>query len=212
MTPFDDLIQKKQQRFDFATGAASRIKQDISFERNRNTAALEEQKVVTQAIEIFVNLSGRFESQFIGTVQAVVQRGLQSVFGPGIDFNIERGMYGKQPTMNFKIVTKDSGEQDLIDSHGGGLVTLAGLIVRVVVVRLLKHSQAQILFLDEPLAMLSAQYREPAAQLLRDLANDLGMQIVMVTHHDEFSEYADTVVRLSRSSSGTVALLDKTEK
>ena len=82
------------------------------------------------------------------------------------------------------------------------MAAIVGFILRVVVM-LLRKDVARILFLDETFAHVSAEYLPALGEFLREVVDKSGIQIVMVTHQDEFVEYADKVIRFE---------LDKNEK
>ena len=63
----------------------------------------------------------------------------------------------------------------------------------------------QVLLLDEPLAMLSAGRIEQAGALLRRLADELDIQIIMVSHQREFLEVADVAWELEATAQGVAA-------
>ena len=117
-----------------------------------------------------------------------------------IKFRIDSQVKAGQVTMDFRLEDAEGNSTALIDARGGGLVSLCGLILRILIVRLLNSRVAQVLILDETLAMLSEEYRPAAAELLQKMSTDLGIQLLLVTHHSEFMDYADTVFRLSKSN------------
>jgi NitT/TauT family transport system ATP-binding protein len=73
-----------------------------------------------------------------------------------------------------------------------------GMRKRVALARTLIY-QPETLLLDEPLSALDAQTREVIQRQLKDLARDLGLTVVLVTHDiKEAITLADTIVVFSR--------------
>lgn len=72
-------------------------------------------------------------------------------------------------------------------------------------VRLMADRVRQIMILDEPLGMLSAEYQPAAGELLRKLAHELGIQIIVVSHNPEMLESADRAYELVGAPSGVTA-------
>lgn len=140
-----------------------------------------------------------------GVIEELVTRGLQSIFNSNYSFHILQTVKNKNAHVEFMIRTTVGGsviETPVMESRGGGMAAIVGFILRVVVM-LLRKDVARILFLDETFAHVSAEYLPALGEFLREVVDKSGIQIVMVTHQDEFVEYADKVVRFE---------LDKNEK
>lgn len=77
---------------------------------------------------------------------------------------------------------------DPLEGNGGGLVADLAAMLRLIMTRLLKaRGVAGLLVLDEPFAALSEGHREAMAATLEEIAATLGMQVIVVTHADEFA-------------------------
>lgn len=88
---------------------------------------------------------------------------------------------------------------DPLESNGGGLVADVAAVLRLVVVRMLqRRGVAPLLVLDEPFAALSAGHRAAMADTLEAVAASLGIQVLTVTHADEFAR--GTVYRVEWES------------
>lgn len=146
-------------------------------------------------------------------VENLVTYGLRSVFKEHLTFRIVAGERAKQSTMELKVVSNVNGQEvetDIVNAHGGGLVQVIALLLRIVILLFSRPAPAKVLILDESLAHLSREYLEPAAELLASLSKRLGLQILMVTHSPEFEEAADRIYSFSKNSSGmTIATLVK---
>ncbi|MCX6004814.1 MAG: hypothetical protein NT082_03995, partial [Chloroflexi bacterium] len=66
---------------------------------------------------------------------------------------------------------------------------------RVAIARSLIN-KSKILFADEPCANLDTENKGIVLRLLRQLCDELGQTILMVTHEPEQREFADRVIRL----------------
>lgn len=157
-----------------------------------------------KALAILGTLSAEVQERFIDSIESLVTDGLQAIFGSDVRFQITPSIKNKMPVLEFNIVTPEGTQDDILDSHGGGLVAVCGVILRMIMVRLLRHRIRQVVFLDEPLAQLSSEYVDAAGEVLARLAEDLGIQIVMISHQEGFSESADYVYHLGRVN-GVVA-------
>lgn len=86
------------------------------------------------------------------------------------------------------VLVRGAVETDPLEGNGGGLVADAAAMLRMVLVRLLsQRGLAPLLVLDEPFAALSQGNRAAMAETLEQVADSLGIQVLTVTHADEFA-------------------------
>lgn len=67
---------------------------------------------------------------------------------------------------------------------------------------------ASLLVLDETFAHVSSDYLEPLGQFLREVVDKTGVQIIMVTHQQEFANFADKVYNFSTVANGETVVKD----
>lgn len=135
------------------------------------------------------------------TIEDLVTRGLQTIFDETLSFHIVQSVRGKTANVEFLVRTTLGGdviETPVMEARGGGLAATIGFLLRLVVMLLAKGTKSEnILILDETFAHVSAEYLGPLGEFLRQIVDKTGVQMVMVTHQPEFSEYADSVYRFS---------------
>jgi len=84
---------------------------------------------------------------------------------------------------NGKIITGDP-----LNSYGGGAAVVVSFILRLVVMT--KMNMAKLLLLDESMVALANAYVPSCAAFMRELAEETGVNILMVTHNPEFISHA----------------------
>ena len=92
------------------------------------------------------------------------------------------------------LISKFKGKEielDLDEEHGGGVSDVAMLILRTVSIVLYRPKIAQVLVADEPYKHTSRGNLERVCSLLQKLRDMLKMQIIIITHKDEFRDIAD---------------------
>lgn len=114
-------------------------------------------------------------------ISAVVSNCLR-VFGD-YSFRIEFAAKRKSTAATF-ILSKDGMDIDPMDC-GGGVIDVIAFALRVSVLMARKPQARPILFLDEPFKFVSANYRPIVGDLMEELANELEIQFVIVTHIPE---------------------------
>ena len=147
-----------------------------------------------QAASVLSALAESRQTDIYQTIEDIVTQGLRTIFSEDLSFHINAGTRGKVNTADFIIrSTLGSGnvvETSVMDARGGGLASVVGFLLRVVIL-LLSKTPGTIIFLDETFGMVSAGYESRLAEFLRELVDKTKIQIVLVTHSSGFSEVAD---------------------
>lgn len=140
------------------------------------------------------------QEQLKQKVSGLVTRGLQTIFGPGYAFDVQMRTLRKQAAMEFTI-TRDLVERDPMDAHGGGLVNVIALVLRLTIVAL-TPGLSRTVVLDEPFAQLSQGYIEGMGKFIRELVDATDIQLIIVSHEAEIAEVADQAYELVNSGAG----------
>lgn len=134
-------------------------------------------------------------------IEELVTRGLRMIFDPSLSFHIVQSVRGKTAVVEFVVRTTlgdESVETSVMDARGGGLASVIGFLLRLVVMLLGRDARdSNVLVLDETFGMVSAEYLDPLSQFLREVVDRTGVQIIMVTHSPALSELADRVYYFS---------------
>lgn len=118
-------------------------------------------------------------------VAKVVSSCLSSVFDNPYEFKIlfER----KRGRTEAKLIfSRDGKEVDPMEASGGGMIDVAAFALRVACLIMHRPRLRQLLVLDEPFKFVSAEYQNNVRQMVEKLAEDLDLQIIMVTHNEAY--------------------------
>jgi len=85
-----------------------------------------------------------------------------------------------------------------ITASGGGAVDVASFALRVASWSMATPHSRNTLILDEPFRYLSAELLPQAGEMLKQLAEELKLQIIMVTHSEELMESADRTFKVAQ--------------
>lgn len=151
-------------------------------------------------------------------IETLVTQGLRTIFGDDMSFHLVGAVRAKTPVVDFVVRSTADGhtvDTDVMDARGGGLAAVVGILLRVV--RLLLASSAgppsaapgspsrsTILGMDETAAHLSPEYEPRLAEFLRQIVDKTGIQIVLVTHSDAYTDHADVRYRFEVRDGVTV--------
>ena len=93
----------------------------------------------------------------------------------------------------------EQGEEvNPMDAVGGGVVDLACFALRVACWSMEVPRRRPVLILDEPFRHLSSSLIPAAADMLKAVAEHLGLQIIMVSHKDGLFDAADKVFMVNK--------------
>lgn len=148
-----------------------------------------EAELVGKSEIVLQNISAKVLGQSISIIDNMVTSGLKVVFDDQkLDFRTDVRRYRGKTSVNFELF-HEGKTAPLLDSFGGGVLCVVGVLLRVVVIIVL--NERRTLFLDESLAHLSENYHANASFLMKKLCKDLGFNILMVTQAESFVQHAD---------------------
>jgi DNA repair exonuclease SbcCD ATPase subunit len=141
--------------------------------------------------------------------EKVVTYGLNSVFGEGVyRFSISGPeVKGAEIALGFDVVERIDGmdySRDPYNEMGGGIADVLAFLLQFIMVFLLRDRINPIIFIDEAMKHLAVEYRGRMANLMWELADKTGVQIVMVTHDVVFVEAADTAYEFTKPNLETL--------
>lgn len=155
-------------------------------EKSRLEKAYIKLENVEKSRVIIQEVAQRIQAEAIGQITSIVSKGLQTVFDEPYTFkiNFEKKRGRTEASMVFE---RDGLELDPLSASGGGVIDVAAFTLRIACLVLSRPSVRPLLILDEPFKHVSAAngYLEKVPVLLESLAEDFGIQIIMVTHIDE---------------------------
>lgn len=94
------------------------------------------------------------------------------------------------------VLVDEAGNETAVSNVGGGIKNILAFGLRVACLMLYRPAPSRVLILDEPFQWLSKEYRMPMLRLLQTLCTDLGVQIVMITHHIEHMACDANIIEL----------------
>jgi len=145
-------------------------------------------------------VSAKALNQSTDTIDKLVTAGLKAVFyDQKLEFKTVVDKYRGKTSMKFELY-HNGKSAPLLESFGGGVLVLSGVLLRVVTIIVLKKKR--FLMLDESLSHLSVQYHENASALLQKICRELGFSILMITHQEGFVRHATAHYEAKESKAG----------
>jgi len=165
-------------------------------------AAFKKESIEIQKVKIVLDdLIKTYISFQLEKMQEYVTYGLNAVIPDQTltfkcDVITERG----KPSVELLTINKDDVSGNALEGFGGSVAQIQSLILRILAIVQLKLYP--LLVLDESLNAVSVEYLPNLSLLLRELADKLGINILLVTHNKEILEHAHRVYQATESMGG----------
>lgn len=155
------------------------------------------QKYVEQAHEILKQVGLQTQQQLIYHISDVTSVALESVFDEPyklkLDFVERRGK-----TECDILFEKNGTVVDPMTSSGGGVIDVAAFALRIASWSMKVPITQKTIVLDEPFKHLSKDLHDRASQMLKLLADKLGLQFIIVTHESSLGLAADRIFEVKQ--------------
>lgn len=126
----------------------------------------------------------------VDSMAQLVSSGLQHIIDDqDLTFKIKKELKYNKVSMCFA-VESDGMDGDPLHSFGGGVVSVISLILRLAVMA--RMQMGNLLLLDESMDALHSSYIPAAVHFMKQLSEQTGINILMVTHNDDFANGAHT--------------------
>lgn len=202
MTNYDDL-ERRARRLEMdvarATGERDGIEKRIQTLLEDIQTLFDDSQIFAKTTELLNSLGEERQLRAQQVIENLVTRGLHTIFDDTLSFHIAMSVRGKTSVVDFSVRTtlgSEVVETSVMDARGGGLAAIIGFLLRMVVLSLrTANGGAKVIVLDETFAHVSAEYLHGVRDFLKELIELTGVQIIMVTHQQEFESMADKVYR-----------------
>lgn len=200
-------MSELEDRFDAATKALNRLNakkenlEDTQVKLRSEISDNEDQiAVLIKVEELFKFLLDKYVHRYAESFSSVVTEGLQAIFhDQDIEFDIVVTQKNGKVWLDFETV-QDGVRGPALQAFGGGVSSVESLLLRLLV--LLKTGLAKYLILDESLAALSEHYVESAGEFIRQMAEELDVNVLLITHNKAFLNHAHVAYKADVDSTG----------
>jgi DNA repair exonuclease SbcCD ATPase subunit len=156
---------------------------------------------VEQALDA---LSEKMFGQLRDHLQRHLSHALQEVLQQPLELKVETGTSGGATTMTFYI-ERDGQPEDILQGQGGSVANVLSVGLRLFALAMLPEAQhRRFLVLDEQDCWLRPDLVPRLVKIVREAAEALGFQILMISHHSEkhFLDAADRILQLQPGPDG----------
>jgi hypothetical protein len=197
-------VAATRRRLDRAAGEAVSLGREYRRQQGVAAAATSNAELYELANAVLTSVADEEQARVVLALEQLVTRGLQVVFDDSLSFHVVTSVRSSRAEVDFVVRTTlpdaDPIDTPVIDARGGGLAAVVGFMMRVVVV-LLTPGARRLFVLDESFGNVSAEYEGRLAEFIRQLCERAGVQVILVTHSDAYSDFADRHYRLELDAS-----------
>jgi ABC-type glutathione transport system ATPase component len=155
----------------------------------KKVSSLEEERAITANKEIFAEEALTFiqriaqetQGQIKVHMEDIVTTALSSVFDDPYTFEMDFVLRRNKTECDL-LFSRNGKTVSPMDASGGGAVDVASFALRLALWSL--DSVDNVIVFDEPFRFVSKEFQPAIASLLKKLSEQLGLQIIMVTHNE----------------------------
>lgn len=163
-----------------------------------------------EEVRIFMQtLAEATRDEIMTGLEEIVTRCLQSVFGPELSFEIEVETKRNNVGVEFYVVDT-SGEHPVrlppVGNMPGGAIDTIAIGLRFGLLKFITPIPEGPMYMDEPAKMVSSDRVISIANLLKELSDLFGIQIIMVTHHEALLDLADNSIYVKKEKGRSICV------
>lgn len=164
------------------------LSSQISALGSEESALLYKSELHQKSSEIFKTWLEDSMRKNVDSMAVLATTGLRHIIhDQNLNFSIKQEPKYNRLAMKF-VLEQDGVEGDPLASYGGGAAVVISFVLRIAVMTRMK--MANLLLLDESMPALANVYVPAAGAFIRQLAEETGINILMVTHNPEFLSHA----------------------
>jgi DNA repair exonuclease SbcCD ATPase subunit len=125
-------------------------------------------------------------------ISGLVSMALASVFEDPYEFKVEFVIRRGRTECDLKF-SKEGEDCNPLDASGGGSVDVASFALRVAFMSMENPSSRKVLILDEPFRFVSPDLQHKCSEMIREISQRMGLQVIMISHAENIIDSADKV-------------------
>jgi len=197
-------VDRLNQQLDYESQTIVRLGGRIKLLEDEKAQLVKAVGIIDRCIQV-ISANG------IGKIEGIVSDGLRRVFDdPTLTLVVEKKAQARGNVYRL-LVSKDGGEPyDPMNSYGGGVVNVIGLLLRLILIK--RFKLAKLIVLDEQFNNVSADYLPTVSALLKTLTDKHGYTILAVTHQPILADAADSIFQVRCGTCGSGSKCDCPKK
>jgi DNA repair ATPase RecN len=158
-----------------------------------------ESENLSKASAFLQTLSDQTRQQILDKISGIVTDALQKIKDKNLTFRMDLSTSGNQVDLDFIVHDRLLNmDQDILQSAGGTIADIVTFPLRVSLLLKWDPELARVLIMDENLKFVSVADQAPLSDFVRQLTEQLKLQVILVTHSETISSRAHRVFQVSK--------------
>lgn len=149
-----------------------------------------------QAKEVIRIVGQKTQEQLQFHIEDIVSMALDAVFDNPYKFSVEFVQRRNKTECDLYFM-RDENKVDPLTASGVGAVDVASFALRIASWSMNRPHSRNVIILDEPFRFLSENYQEQAGQMLQEISQKLGIQMLIVTHNETLASFANKTFKVT---------------
>lgn len=204
----DENVRQIVKRYGDLESRIKHLTEDLASKNTQIGLGNDQVHVMSKARWVITEAQRLTQIRFKERVEKLVTLAIRSCF-PGRDFDFELSFEEKRNQMEVRPIIYETVNgvrepyDDPEDEVHGGLVDVISFALRIVMWSLEIPRSRSIIILDEPMKNMGALITL-GGQMLSEIAHDLGLQLIIITHESELIDIADQAYIIKRVGDGSI--------
>lgn len=186
-------------------GERNQILVNIRKAKNAIIQLQKELELYTEAQNIVRVVGLRTQQELQLHISGLVSMALNAIFDDPYQLQVDFVQRRNKTECDLSLV-KDGLVAHPLTATGGGVVDIVSFALRAVAWTMNTPRTAPVFILDEPFHNLSVDLMHRASTMLKQMSEQLGIQMIIVTHEEELEYAADKVFYVSKQNNKSIVL------
>lgn len=196
------LLKEFEIKLAELTGKRKEIKGRIKENESELKLLDKDKSEIEKCIQLLTFISNQNQDKVIGLFQHTIAAGLKDLFNDSYDFKFDMKTRGNSSSCDYLIKTDNCNNwMDIKMCQGRSIQEIIGTILRIMLVKLQKDNR-KIVILDEPTGGIESERQELMSKFLSEICVKFGIQLIIVTHSVELTEFATKKIDLESVKDG----------
>jgi DNA repair exonuclease SbcCD ATPase subunit len=189
-------IQLLRNKLEQSKGAKAQLEKSLSTLQTELKEKGRSLRQHEQAKEIIRTVGQKTQEQIRFHIEDIVSMALDAVFEAPYKFAVEFLQRRNKTECDLYFV-RDGNRVDPLTASGVGAVDIASFALRIASWSMSTPHSRNTIILDEPFRFLSENYQEQAGNMLKEISQKLGIQMILITHNTTLASCADKTFEVS---------------
>ncbi len=194
---WQNRLRRVESQYFALRGTEATLRASLKAAKKELGTSRETAELLSKIEAIFSELKESRFSAFASGLSDLATQAIQEAFGSGYSLAVSSvGSSGYR----VEVTTPDGHTDSVAGSQGDGLSSIASVAMLLVCAYMSSRYPAGFLCLDEPFAGVDER-RGEVYEWLADISKALGLQIIVIVHHKEALDSAESIVNLCENNS-----------